>query len=76
MYQGYKDLLSAFHARGVKYLIVGGYAVILHAQLRFARDIDVFHPGGPANAQAIYDALAEFGAPLENGAIRRALEST
>ena len=32
MYQDYKDLLSAFHAHGVKYLIVGGYAVIFHAQ--------------------------------------------
>ena len=28
MYQDYKDLLSAFHAHGVKYLIVGSYAVI------------------------------------------------
>ena len=27
MYQDYKDLLSAFNAHGVKYLIVGGYAV-------------------------------------------------
>lgn len=27
MYQDYKDLLSAFHARGVRYLIVGAYAV-------------------------------------------------
>jgi hypothetical protein len=25
-YQEYKDLLSAFHARGVKYLVVGGFA--------------------------------------------------
>jgi hypothetical protein len=32
MYQDYKDLLSAFHAHGVRYLIVGGYAVIFHAQ--------------------------------------------
>ena len=31
MYQDYKNLLSAFHAHGVKYLIVGGYAVIYHA---------------------------------------------
>ena len=28
MYRDYKDLLSAFHAHGVKYLIVGGYAVL------------------------------------------------
>ena len=31
MYQDYKDLLSAFNAHGVKYLIVGGYAVSFHA---------------------------------------------
>jgi hypothetical protein len=37
MYQDYKDLLSAFHAHGVKYLIVGGYAVMFHAQPRVIR---------------------------------------
>ena len=61
----YKDLLSAFHAHGVKYLIVGGYAVIFHAQPRFTKDIDLFIGADPANAQAVYSALASFGAPLE-----------
>jgi hypothetical protein len=32
MYKDFKDLLSAFHARNVKYLIVGGYAVSFHSQ--------------------------------------------
>jgi len=49
MYQDYKDLLSAFHAHGVKYLIVGGYAVIFHAQPRFTKDIDLFIKAPPAN---------------------------
>jgi hypothetical protein len=66
MYQDYKDLLSAFHAHGVKYLIVGGYAVIFHAQPRFTKDIDVFIKADLSNAQAVYAALAEFGAPLQN----------
>jgi hypothetical protein len=65
MYQDYKDLLSAFHAHGVKYLIVGGYAVIFHAQPRFTKDIDLFIKADPANAKATYAALAEFGASLE-----------
>ena len=65
MYQDYKDLLSAFHAHGVRYLIVGGYAVIFHAQPRFTKDIDLFIKADAANAQATYDALAEFGAPLQ-----------
>jgi hypothetical protein len=38
MYQDYKDLLSAFHAHGVRYLIVGGYAVALHAQPQPVKD--------------------------------------
>src|ERR1700733_5099116 len=66
MYQDYKDLLSAFHAHGVKYLGVGGYAVIFHAQPRSTKDIDLFIKADPANAQAVYAALAEFGAALEN----------
>ena len=65
MYQDYKDLLSAFNAHGVRYLIVGAYAVIFHAQPRFTKDIDLFIQADPSNAQAAYDALASFGAPLE-----------
>ena len=65
MYQDYKDLLSAFHAHGVKYLVVGGYAVIFHAQPRFTKDIDLLIKADLANAQATYAALAEFGAALK-----------
>ncbi len=65
MFQDYKDLLCAFNAHGVRYLIVGGYAVIFHAQPRFTKDIDIFIQADPANAQAVYSALASFGAPLD-----------
>src|ERR1039457_504757 len=65
MYQDYKDLLSAFHAHGVRYLIVGGYAVIFHAQPRFTKDIDLFIKADTANAQATWAVLASFGALLE-----------
>ncbi len=65
MYQDHKDLLSAFNARGVKYLIVGGYAVILHSQPRFTKDIDIFIEADPRNAVAVYAALQSFGASLE-----------
>ena len=66
MYQDHKDLLSAFHAHGVKYLIVGGYAVIFHAQPRAKKDIDLFIKADAANAQATYAALSTFGAPLQD----------
>ncbi len=66
MFQDYKDLLSAFNAHGVKYLIVGGYAVSFHAQPRATKDIDLFIKADIVNAKAVYAALAAFGAPLQN----------
>jgi hypothetical protein len=64
MYKDFKDLLSAFHAHGVKYLIVGGYAVSFHSQPRATKDIDLFVRADPTNAKAVYAALAAFGAPI------------
>jgi len=65
MHQDYKDLLSAFNAHGVRYLIVGAYAVIFHAQPRFTKDIDVLIRVDPANAKATFDSLTAFGAALQ-----------
>jgi hypothetical protein len=66
MYQDYKDLLYAFHAHGVKYLVVGGFAVIYHSQPRFTNDMDLFIKADPDNAKATFAALAQFGASIEN----------
>src|SRR3954470_10044769 len=66
MYPDFEDLLSSFHAHGVKYLIVGGYAVSFHSQPRATKDIDLFIGADPANAQAAYAALSAFGAPMGN----------
>ena len=65
MFQDYKDLLSAFQSHGVKYLVVGGFAVIYHSQPRFTKDMDLFIKADPENAKATYAALAAFGVPLK-----------
>jgi hypothetical protein len=65
MHQDYRDLLSAFQSHGVRYLVVGGFAVIYHSQPRFTKDMDLFIRADPANAKATHAALAEFGAPLQ-----------
>ncbi|MGA8937950.1 MAG: nucleotidyltransferase [Acidobacteriaceae bacterium] len=59
-----KDLLYALNNHHVKYLVIGGYAVGVHAQPRVTKDLDVFIESSPENALAVYKALAEFGAPL------------
>jgi len=45
-------------------MVVGGYAVGVHAQPRATKDIDIFIEMSQANAAAAYAALVAFGAPL------------
>ncbi len=61
-----KELLSALNAYSAKYVVIGGYAVFIHAQPRMTKDLDVFIESSPANALATFKALAAFGAPLQN----------
>lgn len=65
MYPDFVELLSALNANNVRYLIVGGWAVSLHAQPRATKDPDILIEPNYANAAALYRALAEFGAPLK-----------
>ncbi len=61
------ELLAAFEKFGVRYLVIGGYAVGHHAEPRYTKDLDVWIDTDRKNALAIYRALAEFGAPLSGG---------
>ncbi len=65
MFDEFKELLSAFNARNVRYLVVGGYAVSLYAQPRSTQDIDILVAADTQNAAAVFAALQDFGAPLE-----------
>ena len=60
----FSDLLRLFNARGVRYMVIGGYAVIQYAEPRFTKDLDLWISTDVANAAAVYLALREFGAPL------------
>jgi len=60
------DLLSAFNAHCVEYLVFGGHAVNAYTQARYTKDLDILIHGTQANASLVYQALASFGAPLGN----------
>jgi predicted nucleotidyltransferase len=59
----FSDLLKLFNDKGVRYLVVGGYAVIQYAEPRFTKDLDLWVATDPKNATAVFEALKEFGAP-------------
>ena len=62
----FRELLKIFEKHKIRYLIVGGYAVMKYSEPRFTKDLDVLISTDQDNANAVYSALKEFGAPLEN----------
>lgn len=66
MNDDFLDLLSAFTAARVRFLVVGAHAMAAHGVPRATGDLDVRVQAGDANAQRGRQALAKFGAPLES----------
>lgn len=64
--QDFKELLNIFENHKIRYLIVGGYAVMKYSEPRFTKDLDVLIANDQENAKRVYLALKEFGAPLED----------
>ncbi len=54
MNSDFKDLLRALSAREVKFLVVGGYAVIHYSQPRFTKDLDIWLEASPENARRFF----------------------
>lgn len=59
-----RQLLLAFNEHGVEYLIVGGYAVGTYGEPRATKDLDLFIRSEMANSEAVFRALAVYGAPI------------
>lgn len=60
----FRELLSILAKHEVRYLVVGGYAVMLYAEPRWTKDLDIWIAIDAPNARAVFAALREFGAPL------------
>jgi len=57
----FKELLACLNARGVEYMIVGGYALAFHGAPRYTGDLDVWVKPDAENARRVLAALADFG---------------
>jgi len=62
----FRDLLAAFNAEGVEYLVVGAHALAAHGHVRATKDLDIWVNPCPENAPRVLRALASFGAPLHD----------
>ena len=62
----FRDLFAALNAARSKYLLVGGYALAVHAVPRFTKDLDIWIEPDDENAPRVMEALRQFGAPLSS----------
>ncbi len=69
MNSDFKDLISLLNRSKVRYLVVGGYAVMFHDAPRFTRDLDVFVADDEENIRLLGQAMSEFGFPLPEEAL-------
>ena len=53
MYPDFKELLSVLNAYSAKYLVVGAYAVSIHAQPRATKDLDIWVKPDAENVKAL-----------------------
>jgi hypothetical protein len=61
----FKELLKKLNEHQVKYLVVGPYAVMKYTEPRYTKDFDIWVEPVPANARSVFEALVEFGAPMD-----------
>lgn len=63
MNQDFKDLLRVFNEEKVRYLIVGGYALIKHSEPRYTKDLDLWVSPDEENARKVFQALTRIRRP-------------
>jgi hypothetical protein len=60
----FRDFINCFNAHNVKYILVGGYSVILHGYSRTTGDMDIWVERTSKNYQNIATAFLHFGMPV------------
>ena len=59
--QDFKEFIKSLNANGVRYLVIGGYAVALHGHPRYTKDLDIWIQISRENVARIIKALKDFG---------------
>jgi len=60
----FRDFIASLNKNGVKYILVGGYSVILHGYSRTTGDMDLWVERSEENYLKIKSAFQDFGMPV------------
>ena len=61
LHPDFRDLFALLNSEGVRYLVIGGYAVNFHGYHRNTKDVDIWIALEQANADRVSRALQRFG---------------
>ena len=64
MNRDFAEMLDALFAAGAEFLIVGAHALAAHGRPRATGDLDLWIRPTAENAERVWRALVQFGAPL------------
>lgn len=59
--QNFTDFINLLEKKKVKYVLVGGLAVIMNGHFRTTKDMDIFYEREEDNCQSLLDVIKEFG---------------
>lgn len=76
LHPDFSDLLGEFVRCGVRFVLLGGYAVGVHAKPRATNDLDLLVSGEGDNLSKVAAALTAFGAPFAVIAAARGMKET
>ncbi len=71
----FRDFIKALHQHDVDYILVGGYAVILHGYERVTADMDIWVRCNEDNYKKIQKAFFVFGMPVFDMTLNNFLDS-
>lgn len=61
LHQDFREFLTLLNENGVDYLIIGGYAVVMHGYVRATGDIDIWIKNSTENSKRLVSVLNKFG---------------
>jgi hypothetical protein len=66
MTEDWSDLLAALVGARARFIVVGAHALAVHGVPRATQGLDVWIEATADNAVRVWQALVDFGAPLED----------
>jgi hypothetical protein len=63
-YEDFQDFIAALNMHDVRYILVGGYSVILHGYSRTTGDMDIWVDNTKENYNRLLSAFHHFGMPV------------